>query len=158
MGGSRLDQRLGVYRSGRGAGLGAVCERRHLDRFADVAALRIYAGPRLSSAARLSGTEGRRRILPGLHGHASEVWLVGDRPVGVAGNWFLTPDGKACSVSMGPTCDRVLIYALFTACIEASAILSSDPEFRDQACGGASQAAAAADRQAWPASGMAGGL
>jgi alpha-L-fucosidase 2 len=31
---------------------------------------------------------------------------------------------------MAPTCDRVLVYALFSACIEACTVLKVDPEFR----------------------------
>jgi len=35
-----------------------------------------------------------------------------------------------CSESMAPACDRVLVYALFSACMEASTVLKVDPEFR----------------------------
>jgi alpha-L-fucosidase 2 len=45
-------------------------------------------------------------------------------------NAFLTPDGQRCSESMGPTCDRVLVYDLFTSCIAGSRILDRDAEFR----------------------------
>jgi Glycosyl hydrolase family 95 catalytic domain len=46
-------------------------------------------------------------------------------------NWFVAPDsGKPFSDSMGPTCDRVLVYALLSACVEASEILGCDSELR----------------------------
>lgn len=45
-------------------------------------------------------------------------------------NQFLSPDRRPCSVSMGPTCDRELIYALFASCIASSKILGVDGEFR----------------------------
>ena len=47
-------------------------------------------------------------------------------------NQFLSPDGKRCSVSMGPTCDRELVYSLFTSCIEASTVLKVDAPFREK--------------------------
>ena len=50
-------------------------------------------------------------------------------------NWFLDADGKSCSESMGPTVDRVLVYALLSACIDASAILGIDEQFRAKAKG-----------------------
>jgi alpha-L-fucosidase 2 len=40
-------------------------------------------------------------------------------------------DGQACSVSMMPTCDNVLVRELFTACLESSKILDCDEAFRD---------------------------
>jgi alpha-L-fucosidase 2 len=61
--------------------------------------------------------------------HPKYGWLV-TGPAVSPENSFLTPDGKACSESMGPACDRVLVYDLFTACIEASKILAVDAEFR----------------------------
>ena len=57
-------------------------------------------------------------------------WLV-TGPSNSPENWFVAPDsGKPCSDSMGPTCDRVLVCALLSACIAASEILGADPEFR----------------------------
>lgn len=61
--------------------------------------------------------------------HPKYGWLVTGPSVSPE-NWFLTPQGEACSESMGPTCDRVLVYALFSACIEASTILGVDDGFR----------------------------
>ena len=45
-------------------------------------------------------------------------------------NAFRTPEGEACSESMGPTCDRVLVHDLFTSCLEASRILGIDANLR----------------------------
>jgi len=64
--------------------------------------------------------------------HPAHGWLVtgpGDSPE----NTFLTPDGKRCSESMGPTCDRVLVFALLSACIETCTTLGIDQEFRTKA-------------------------
>jgi alpha-L-fucosidase 2 len=47
-------------------------------------------------------------------------------------NWYLTPDGDQASLSMGATCDTVLINALFRICIEASTLLDTDADFRTQ--------------------------
>jgi alpha-L-fucosidase 2 len=56
-------------------------------------------------------------------------WLV-TGPSESPENSFRTPEGGSCSVSMGPTCDRVLVYALFSLVIDAAAILSIDSEYR----------------------------
>ncbi len=56
-------------------------------------------------------------------------WLVTGPSISPE-NQFLSSEGKRCSVSMGPTCDRVLVYALFTSCIEASDVLKKDSELR----------------------------
>ena len=60
--------------------------------------------------------------------HPRYGWLV-TGPATSPENAFLTSDGQQCSESMGPTCDRVLVYDLFTSCIEGSRILGRDPEF-----------------------------
>jgi alpha-L-fucosidase 2 len=57
-------------------------------------------------------------------------WLVTGPSVSPE-NVFLSPDGQRCSVSMGPTCDRELVYGLFSSCIEAASILDIDAEFRN---------------------------
>lgn len=57
-------------------------------------------------------------------------WLVTGPSVSPE-NVFLSPDGQRCSVSMGPTCDRELVYGLFCSCIEAASILNIDAEFRN---------------------------
>jgi alpha-L-fucosidase 2 len=61
--------------------------------------------------------------------HPELDWLVTGPSVSPE-NWFLTSDGKACSESMGPTVDRVLVYALLSACIEASTEMGIDEGFR----------------------------
>jgi alpha-L-fucosidase 2 len=61
--------------------------------------------------------------------HPKYGWLV-TGPADSPENTFLTPDGKQCSESMGPTCDRELVYDLFTSCIEASRTLVIDGDFR----------------------------
>jgi alpha-L-fucosidase 2 len=62
--------------------------------------------------------------------HPAKKWLV-TGPSNSPENWFVAPDtGKPCSDSMGPTCDRVLVYSLFSACIQASKLLSLDEGLR----------------------------
>jgi alpha-L-fucosidase 2 len=62
--------------------------------------------------------------------HPQKKWLV-TGPSNSPENWFVAPDsGKPCSDSMGPTCDRTLIYALLSACIATSELLATDPELR----------------------------
>ena len=58
-------------------------------------------------------------------------WLVTGPSISPE-NQFLAPDGKRCSVSMGPTCDRELVFGSFTSCIDASRLLGVDAEFREQ--------------------------
>jgi alpha-L-fucosidase 2 len=61
--------------------------------------------------------------------HPQHGWLVTGPSVSPE-NWFIAPDGKHCSESMGTTCDRVFVYALLSACIEASTTLGIDEDFR----------------------------
>ena len=61
--------------------------------------------------------------------HPKYGWLV-TGPAVSPENSFRTPDGGSCSESMGPTCDRVLVYDLFGACMEAADVLDIDSEFR----------------------------
>jgi alpha-L-fucosidase 2 len=64
--------------------------------------------------------------------HPTKRWLV-TGPSNSPENWFIAPDsGKPCSDSMGPTCDRVLVYSLFSACMQASKLLSLDEGLRAQ--------------------------
>src|ERR1700733_6523867 len=56
-------------------------------------------------------------------------WLV-TGPSDSPENWYVAPSGAHATESMGDTCDRTLVYALYTMCIEASKALSVDPEFR----------------------------
>jgi alpha-L-fucosidase 2 len=57
--------------------------------------------------------------------HPKHGWLVTGPSVSPE-NAFRTPAGGTCSESMGPTCDRVLVYALLSICLEAQALLSMD--------------------------------
>jgi alpha-L-fucosidase 2 len=59
-------------------------------------------------------------------------WLVTGPSVSPE-NWFISPNGNHCSESMGPTVDRVLVYALLSACVEASVTLGIDEDFRAKA-------------------------
>jgi alpha-L-fucosidase 2 len=43
-------------------------------------------------------------------------------------NWYRTPSGGRAAESMGNTCDRTFVYALFSMCIQASKTLSVDAE------------------------------
>lgn len=64
--------------------------------------------------------------------HPQHGWLVTGPSVSPE-NWFIAPDGRRCSESMGPTVDRVLVYGLLSACVEASTTLGIDDEFRARA-------------------------
>ena len=55
-------------------------------------------------------------------------WLV-TGPSDSPENWYFLPSGARATESMGNTCDRTFVYALYTMCIEASKALSVDPEF-----------------------------
>ncbi len=56
-------------------------------------------------------------------------WLV-TGPSDSPENWYLAPDGQPCAESMGNTCDRVLVDALFSKCIESALVLGVDDELR----------------------------
>lgn len=58
-------------------------------------------------------------------------WLV-TGPSDSPENWYLTPSGHRASESMGNTCDRTFVYALYSMCIEASKTLSVDAELRQR--------------------------
>jgi alpha-L-fucosidase 2 len=60
--------------------------------------------------------------------HPKFGWLV-TGPSDSPENGFLTSAGAYCNESMGPTCDRVLVYALFTICLDVQALLSIDSAF-----------------------------
>ena len=64
--------------------------------------------------------------------HPTRNWLVTGPSISPE-NWFLSPEGKPCSDSMGPTIDRVMVFALLSACIEGATLLGVDPEFRSKA-------------------------
>jgi alpha-L-fucosidase 2 len=56
-------------------------------------------------------------------------WLV-TGPSDSPENWYTTPSGGRASESMGNTCDRTFVHALYSMCIEASQTLSTDAAFR----------------------------
>lgn len=89
--------------------------------------LREKAYPVLRDAARF--------FLSYIVEHPTKKWLV-TGPSNSPENWFIAPDtGKPCSDSMGPTCDRVLVYSLFSACMQASELLGLDEKWRAQVAG-----------------------
>ncbi|WP_239614796.1 glycoside hydrolase family 95 protein [Cohnella mopanensis] len=81
------------------------------------------------------------RLYPALKGAAEFCldWLV-ESPEGYLvtcpstspENDFLTADSEACSVSYGSTMDMTLVREVFRHCIEASEILRTDAEFREE--------------------------
>jgi alpha-L-fucosidase 2 len=58
-------------------------------------------------------------------------WLV-VAPANSPENHFLMPDGRQAAISLGTTFQSQITRYLFTACIEASAILGIDAEFRNE--------------------------
>jgi alpha-L-fucosidase 2 len=60
--------------------------------------------------------------------HPRHRWLV-TGPSDSPENAFRSASGASCSESMMPTCDRVLIYSLFTHLVEAEDILGMKSEF-----------------------------
>jgi alpha-L-fucosidase 2 len=58
-------------------------------------------------------------------------WLV-TGPSDSPENWYLTPEGGRASESMGNTCDRAFVYALYSMCIEASKQLATDDDRRQR--------------------------
>ena len=47
-------------------------------------------------------------------------------------NWYKTPEGDQAAESMGNTCDRSFVYALFSMCIESATTLGVDEELRSK--------------------------
>lgn len=58
-------------------------------------------------------------------------WLV-TGPSDSPENWYKTPQGGSAAESMGNTCDRVFVYALFSMCIESAATLGVDEALRSK--------------------------
>jgi len=87
----------------------------------DIEFLRATAYPLLREAAEF--------FLSYMVAEPAHGWLV-TGPSDSPENWYITPSGGRASESMGTTCDRTFVYALYTMCIEASRTLSIDPEFR----------------------------
>lgn len=56
-------------------------------------------------------------------------WLV-TGPSDSPENWYRTPEGGRASESMGNTCDRALVCALYSMCIEAARTLGTDDDLR----------------------------
>ena len=90
---------------------------------ADVEFLRTRAYPTLREAAEF--------FLAYMVPEPKHGWLV-TGPSDSPENWYFTPDGERCSESMGNTCDRVFVYALYSMCIEASKVLAVDDELRNK--------------------------
>jgi alpha-L-fucosidase 2 len=89
----------------------------------DIEFLRTRAYPVLREAAEFFHAY---MVLEPKHG-----WLV-TGPSDSPENWYLTPSGHRASESMGNTCDRTFVYALYSMCIEASKALDLDVELRQQ--------------------------
>jgi len=87
----------------------------------DIEFLRTRAYPVLREAAEF--------FLAYMVAEPKHGWLV-TGPSDSPENWYLAPSGAHVSESMGNTCDRTLVYALYSMCIEASKTLSIDADFR----------------------------
>ena len=116
----------GYSAPGRGAGWGlhvtagawiALHLWEHYEFSQDTGYLRERAYPVLRGAAEF--------FLAYLCPHPERGWLV-TGPSESPENWYLSPAGDACAASMGSTCDRVFVDALFSACIQAAALLGVD--------------------------------
>ena len=116
----------GYSAPGRGAGWGlhvtagvwiALHLWDHYEFSQDAGYLRERAYPVLRGAAEF--------FLAYLCPHPERGWLV-TGPSESPENWYLSPTGDACAASMGNTCDRVFVDALFSACIQAAALLGVD--------------------------------
>ncbi len=88
----------------------------------DPAFLRETAYPILIDAARF--------FLSYMVRHPHHGWLVTGPSISPENSYRSPATGHACSNSMGPTCDIVLVRALFTACIAISDILGTDADLR----------------------------
>jgi len=88
---------------------------------ADVEFLKARAYPVLRNAAEF--------FLAYMVTEPGHGWLV-TGPSDSPENWYVTPSGGRAAESMGPTIDRVLVFGLFSKCIEASQVLGVDGEFR----------------------------
>jgi alpha-L-fucosidase 2 len=58
-------------------------------------------------------------------------WLV-TGPSDSPENWYKAPDGRNAAESMGPTVDRVFVFALLSICISASEKLGADDDLRQR--------------------------
>jgi alpha-L-fucosidase 2 len=89
----------------------------------DTEFLRTRAYPVLRDAARF--------YLAYMVAEPKHGWLV-TGPSDSPENWFIAPSGEHCAESMGPTVDRVFVFALYSMCIEASRTLGMDDALRQQ--------------------------
>jgi alpha-L-fucosidase 2 len=87
----------------------------------DVEFLRVRAYPVLREAAEF--------FLAYMVPEPRHGWLV-TGPSDSPENWYIAPTGSHLAESMGNTCDRVFVHALYSMCIEASKTLSVDASFR----------------------------
>jgi alpha-L-fucosidase 2 len=85
--------------------------------------LRVWAYPVLRDAAAF--------FMAYMVAEPSHKWLV-TGPSDSPENWYTTPSGARAAEAMGNTCDRVLVHALLSMCIEASETLDVDEELRHQ--------------------------
>ncbi len=92
----------------------------------DPAFLRDTAYPILADAARF--------FLSYMVRHPKHGWLVTGPSISPENSYRSPQTGRACSNSMGPTCDIVLVRSLFTACIEIGDILGTDADLRQHMC------------------------
>ena len=145
----------GYSAPGRGAGWGlhvtagawiALHLWDHYEFSQDTGYLRERAYPVLRGAAEF--------FLAYLCPHPERGWLV-TGPSESPENWYLSPAGDACAASMGSTCDRVFVDALFSACIQAAALLGVDAALSERLGASAGAPAALPDREARSAAGMA---
>lgn len=88
----------------------------------DPAFLRDTAYPILIDAARF--------FLSYMVRHPRHGWLVTGPSISPENAYRSPQTGQSCSNSMGPTCDIVLVRALFTACIAIGDILGTDADLR----------------------------
>jgi alpha-L-fucosidase 2 len=93
----------------------------HFDYGRDLAFLRRQVYPVFRDAAQF--------FLSYLVAEPTHGWLV-TGPSESPENWYLSPDGEQCAVSMGATCDRVFVEALLRICAESAELLGVDDELR----------------------------
>jgi alpha-L-fucosidase 2 len=89
----------------------------------DIEFLRVRAYPVLREAAEF--------FLAYMVPEPKHGWLV-TGPSDSPENWYIAPTGSHLAESMGNTCDRVFVHALYSTCIEASTTLSVDASFRSR--------------------------
>jgi alpha-L-fucosidase 2 len=88
---------------------------------ADVEFLRARAYPVLREAALF--------FLDYMVPEPKHGWLV-TGPSDSPENWYKTPSGGRAAESMGNTIDRIFVHALYSMCIQASKMLSTDDDLR----------------------------